>query len=412
MAEKAYEYDVELIYNYLRLGLTNEEIEELIGSSCSLISRIRNGKSYRRNDEIYPIYSRYQQTRISQYGTILYLLENTSLPLYSIALSVGVSRGTVYKIYHKHFPPLLSENFGVDFTFLDRNRADKTKHVDKVEEKSVCAGCNAFFVPRNPNQKYCSRLCRGKEESKCSITRETLKKEIRFNNFKELGKRYEVSDNTVRKWCRRYNLPDKAKVIRKYTDEEWEEEIWCDSQNRRNEIISIPYDYEHILQEFCILRDKRLVESNIEQPSILSYAIEKHNLHLPTVSYCHTSCHLKERNLYFRSAEDAGKWLLENTENQYKTHTYFSKKIAKAFKTNTPATLTLPDPSTGSSITLIFTHIPEEEFYSIIQHHHIVSYAFDPKWRAIVEDPSLLPDFVSLDDLPWVDEFKKFYGMD
>lgn len=236
--------------------------------------------------------------------------------------------------------------------------------------------------------------------------------EIRTSNFKELGMKYGVSDNTVRKWCRKYNLPDKSKIIRKYTDAEWEQEIWLDNQNKRNVIITTPYDYEHILHEFCAMRDKHSVEEKIGQPNILSYAIEKYDIRFPTVSYCKTTCYLEERNLFFRSAEDAGKWLLNNTKNQYKTHACFAKELADSFCTSSPAMFVLPDPSTGSSITLTFTHIPEEEFYSIIQHHHIVSYAFDPKWRAIVENPSLLPDFVSLDDLPWVDEFKKFYGMD
>lgn len=132
--------------------------------------------------------------------------------------------------------------------------------------------------------------------------------------------------------------------------------------------------------------------------------------YLPTIQYCSTFCYYQERQIYFMSAKDAATWLFEN---QYGTNIETLRtKIAASFRSGVVATLTLPDPSTGSSVTLTFTHIPEEEFYSIIQRHHVVSYAFDPKWRVIVEDPSLLPDFVSIDDLPWVEEFKKFYGMD
>lgn len=37
-----------------------------------------------------------------------------------------------------------------------------------------------------------------------------------INNFKS------VTDNAVRKWCKKYNLPYKVSDIKKYSDEEWE----------------------------------------------------------------------------------------------------------------------------------------------------------------------------------------------
>ena len=41
-------------------------------------------------------------------------------------------------------------------------------------------------------------------------------------SFTAIGKKYNVSDNAVRKWCDKYNLPRKASEIKKYSDEEWE----------------------------------------------------------------------------------------------------------------------------------------------------------------------------------------------
>lgn len=109
------------------------------------------------------------------------------------------------------------------------------------------------------------------------------------------------------------------------------------------------------------------------------------------------------------SAKDAATWLFKN---QYGANIEILRsKIAASFRSGVSATLTLPDPTTGSPATFTFAHVPEDEFYEVIQHHHVVSYAFDPKWASIIEDPSLLPDFVSLDELPWVAEFKEFYGM-
>ena len=52
-------------------------------------------------------------------------------------------------------------------------------------------------------------------------TREQLKKEIREYPFSQVARKYDVSDNAVRKWCKRMGLPHMATDIKKYSDEEW-----------------------------------------------------------------------------------------------------------------------------------------------------------------------------------------------
>lgn len=53
-------------------------------------------------------------------------------------------------------------------------------------------------------------------------SRERLKEEIRSNSFLTLGKKYGVSDNAIRKWCKAYELPYKKRNIDQYSDEEWD----------------------------------------------------------------------------------------------------------------------------------------------------------------------------------------------
>lgn len=55
------------------------------------------------------------------------------------------------------------------------------------------------------------------------ITRDELKDLIRTTSFVQIGKKYGVTDNAVRKWCDRYNLPHKKGDIKKYNDKEWAE---------------------------------------------------------------------------------------------------------------------------------------------------------------------------------------------
>ena len=53
------------------------------------------------------------------------------------------------------------------------------------------------------------------------LDREELKSLIRTTSFLQIGKQYGVSDNAIRKWCEKYNLPFLKKEIKNLTDEEW-----------------------------------------------------------------------------------------------------------------------------------------------------------------------------------------------
>ena len=52
-------------------------------------------------------------------------------------------------------------------------------------------------------------------------TRDELKKLIRDIPFQQIGKKYGVSDNAVRKWCEKENLPARKIDINNYSEEEW-----------------------------------------------------------------------------------------------------------------------------------------------------------------------------------------------
>ena len=54
------------------------------------------------------------------------------------------------------------------------------------------------------------------------MNREDLKKMIRTMSFVDIGKKYNITDNAVRKWCSRFCLPRTKKEINSYSDEDWE----------------------------------------------------------------------------------------------------------------------------------------------------------------------------------------------
>ena len=53
-------------------------------------------------------------------------------------------------------------------------------------------------------------------------SREQLKMLIRTIPFIQIGKKYNVTDNAIRKWCDAEGLPRKVSDIKKFTQEEWD----------------------------------------------------------------------------------------------------------------------------------------------------------------------------------------------
>lgn len=85
-----------------------------------------------------------------------------------------------------------------------------------------CPICNKPLY--NKDRKFCSQECSHVSLTKLNkeISREELKQMIRTMPFLAIGKELGVSDNAIRKWCKKYDLPYKKKDINSYSDEEWE----------------------------------------------------------------------------------------------------------------------------------------------------------------------------------------------
>ena len=54
------------------------------------------------------------------------------------------------------------------------------------------------------------------------VSREELKNLIRTKPFTQIGKQFGVSDNAIRKWCEKFELPRRVSEIKQYDDEAWE----------------------------------------------------------------------------------------------------------------------------------------------------------------------------------------------
>lgn len=91
---------------------------------------------------------------------------------------------------------------------------------NNIKKQNCCIDCGKEITRNSLRCTECEQN-RKQQDSKCKYTREELKNKIRNQSFCEIARENNVSDNTVRKWCKRFNLPSKKGDIKSYSDEEW-----------------------------------------------------------------------------------------------------------------------------------------------------------------------------------------------
>lgn len=119
------------------------------------------------------------------------------------------------------------DDFSFDIFFKDRqsipeevrlsNELKKKKEEEKPKKK--CPSCGKEISKK---ATYCID-CHNKSLQRAERpSREELKEMIRTMPFVQIGKKFGVSDNSIRKWCDAYELPRKKTDINNFSDEEWE----------------------------------------------------------------------------------------------------------------------------------------------------------------------------------------------
>ena len=90
------------------------------------------------------------------------------------------------------------------------------KHLKSKE--NFCVDCGKSIYPGSKRCIQCEALSREKD---ITVSREELKKLIRNTPFVKIGEKFGVSDNTIRKWFEKYNLPKRVIDIKSIDDENW-----------------------------------------------------------------------------------------------------------------------------------------------------------------------------------------------
>lgn len=214
--DKGYEYP---LYRAIRkYGLENFSFEVIEECPQSLL----NKKEIQWINSIQPEYNQtagghqevtsskltYQQ--VNEIKNILLKDQNGEVSHANLAKKYGVHKDTIRDINvgRTWFDETLS--YPLHYSKFDAANPNKIKR--------YCCDCGIEIFRSSIRCNKCAGLQRRKE---LLVTREELKNLIRTTPFTTIGKKYGVSDNSIRKWCDKYNLPRKVSEIKKYSDEEW-----------------------------------------------------------------------------------------------------------------------------------------------------------------------------------------------
>ena len=122
---------------------------------------------------------------------------------------------------HREIHANLIDSSTLESSFNEQKANEITKKIEKSKQGfHFCKICGKKVSSK---AYYCPE-CYGKSRREVERpTREQLKLDIRTLPMIQVAKKYNVSDNAIRKWCDSMNLPRKVSDIKSYTDEEWEQ---------------------------------------------------------------------------------------------------------------------------------------------------------------------------------------------
>ena len=138
-------------------------------------------------------------------------LKTTNKSIFEIANQYNMNKSTVYRI-----------NVG-EIHFDEKQKYPLREKLQKILSPSnICKNCGKKI---SPSAQLCLQCYKKEQNNKSKINqtnRQQLKNKIRTLSFTTIAKQYNVTDNAIRKWCDKFNLPRTKKEIKSFSDQEWQ----------------------------------------------------------------------------------------------------------------------------------------------------------------------------------------------
>jgi hypothetical protein len=100
---------------------------------------------------------------------------------------------------------------------------DRDRYIGRKKiSDNICIDCGIKIYYKSIRCRSCELKRRNELLEDKKVSREELKYLIRLKPFMQIAKMFNVTDNTIRKWCDKYKLPKKKIEINSYSDEEWD----------------------------------------------------------------------------------------------------------------------------------------------------------------------------------------------
>ena len=97
------------------------------------------------------------------------------------------------------------------------------EYEDLVISEIICSFDESkyYSILESLSQENKDRINSLRREASPKPDRQSLKNQIRTLSFAEIARIYGVSDASIRRWCKMYNLPSRVSEIKQINDEDW-----------------------------------------------------------------------------------------------------------------------------------------------------------------------------------------------